>query len=804
MKTVKDCNRNVQLGPGEAPSRFDLAPMTLSSLIPTGEDLMHMAYLSTAGDPASFSVGIHGRRNPDRVDMEGLTKRIVHDSAVAGDHGWFHALAAQVRIEPWGFAPSLRTLIPKLEGHPEKGVRPIDDPCELKRLISLHVRRLLTRRLEARLTPGQYGGRPAWAVFPACQRAGATMQDHVATVVWRTIGEGYPHALAIDLKDAFGLVPKRAALVALQGIGLDQEAAEWVWQLVRIHAVDAATRRTLYTRTGRGIEQGNCMSASVLNLVLAPTIRALEKSLPVKTFTYLDDIIILAPTEAEAGEAFSRFRQSLRARSFTNVRRLRQPGDPRDSKFSRILNTKRIPVPVLKTYLVDGSGIALHPNKVGELKADGLVPTRVTIERLRELSNCQSVTEAATREASPGLLCNPRRRFNCAPKKDSVDPSAEAMESDQHEGELPDSPSKLKEDNREVVVGKPFLKEEPRRVNEQLEHTPTDHGALGAHTSYDSDIGREKRHSHLASYPTQGLNGNLGDETIHQETPSVLGVEHSRYSRNYQGNQAGGISPQGDSAVTAGGNTPGRGQGETADPPARLLSILDPEVRVAITKGLPLKMGDRYKGSLLDLRRTDEVIPSSWKPSRVAMVVNALLKVVRTRGRAVVLLDLLSSVGQGQSVLGGSEDRVYGREDTSILPDGSMMVTVLHRPARVPRTKRSGYRPRTGVLVVEIRRLNRATGEFEIRHLVGGAIRKQAVNVATPCEQGGALMALATFLSGHAGKSVGVRTSGLCGGAALLVGDTNPRQVVFHDAVAALRRNRKWVADGDFVVGSPS
>ena len=206
--------------------------LTLQDLLATGYEMYEEALFSTTGDPASEPIGVHKGRNVDRLDTMRLSKRMIHDHAKAGDIEWFEAFAADIKSRPFRLPRSLRRDVPKNENDPSAGTRPIDDPAEIKRLITLHVRKILEHRAEQMMTSGQYGGRPTWAIDNICKRSGSTAQDQLATALHQTIWNGFPICLALDLKDAFGRIPKQAAIKEFNRLGLDDEAARWLWRLV--------------------------------------------------------------------------------------------------------------------------------------------------------------------------------------------------------------------------------------------------------------------------------------------------------------------------------------------------------------------------------------------------------------------------------------------------------------------------------------------------------------------------------------------------------------------------------------------
>jgi hypothetical protein len=607
-------------------------------------DLADVAYGSLAGDCAYRSPGRHGVRNPNRRDMAGLTKAAVEKAALQRDMAFFEVLYEEFLADPWHFSPSLRTYIPKDRFRPKKGTRPIDDPCELKRLIVLYVRQIIEGRAEGAMTSGQYGGRPMASVKASCPRKGATMQDHVVWALWEAAWGGYGHVLLLDLKDAFGLVPKKAALKSLQGIGLDEEAARWIWRLVRMDAVDARNRKTRYTRQGRGIEQGNALSATIMNLVLAPVLRTLEARHDVKVYAYLDDIYVAARSHEVAHGAFYTFRQSARDRGFTNVRPFRKESDLPDSKNSTIINVADQPVPVLKTYMVDRFGISLHPDKEMELWADGELQEPVTIKKLRKLSNCQALMKHACRER------------NC----ESLRPS----------------PIKGKDN-------KPLRPDHPRSAS-------AGEGVImkGHQPSSSSTSVRTRR--------TQGvqLPGNQGfrTEVLLKEgvvrDDRVLGVPSADgpcWCSNgvvaSHGQQAGGISPpdRGDSHQTDRGKTRDR-RGDVAEDRHPCLSILSPEIMPHVTRPGRLRFGDRYKGWTLDLRGLEDVLGEDAPDGLVRQVVNGLVRVVRQRNKATVIVDPRDAWTGSPGLIGNEGDEVYKKLMYRLRPDGAADVALVRRP----------------------------------------------------------------------------------------------------------------------------
>lgn len=677
-----------------------ISGLPIDSLMPTVEMLSYAAYGAFAGDRACISWGVNKGRNPGRRDTMGLTKETVYDAAVYGDMAFFLNLHQALTANPWQFPPSLRTLIPKDAEDPGKGTRPIDDPCEMKRLVTLCVRHEIEALAERYMHPGQYGGRPAWAIKPTCLRKSATMQDHVATAIWRAIRKGYRHVLILDLKDAYGLLPERAALDVLQGIGLDNEAARWVWRLCQIDAVDSRTRRIHYTRQGRGIEQGNVLSSTVMNLVLAPICRSIERSLDVQVFSYLDDIYVLAPTEEIAMEAFFRFRQSARDRGFTNVRRLRRQDDPSDSKNSQIINVEEQPVTVLKTYEVDGLGISLHPDKVLKLRQVG----KVSLSKFRKLSNCRALTKAACRSRNLNAI-------RPALQKPVTYPSDAATPVDKSERTLP--PSSLQE---------PPVTNTGSLVSENLKSHVRGRKEL---ENPDSDMRAFPR----SDCDTSVAVSSYGERIISSRCHGADGIPYDRDS----------CRPQG---VT----TPDRMRDGAGDRRA-FLSVHSLDILRNIFNPGRLALGNKYKTSILDLTKLAPIIGNDVAAGSIVQGVNRLIRLVRFDDQAAVRIDPKEAWTAIPTILGNAEDAVYIRKSFKFQNDGTVIIALVAQTQKREPGKSDPVPQEADVVVRSIRAVDRANNRHRITLTVHGNARSEIYDASSPNDVASLLEALAHVLT---------------------------------------------------------
>lgn len=682
------------------------SPTGMNDLLPTATELFEAAYGALVGDPGFISWGVHQGRNPGRRDTMGMTKEVVYQAALEGNVSFFTGLAERLEADPWTMPTSLRTYIPKDEVNPDKGVRAIDDPCEFKRLIAICVRRVIQERAESYLTTGQYGGRPEWAITRECTLPGATMQDHVATGIWKAIRKGYRHVLVLDLKDAFGLVPQAAAIKVLNRIGLNAEAARWVWRLCRIDAVDARNRYIQYTREGRGIEQGNVLSALIMNLVLAPVIQSLESHLDVRVFAYLDDIYVLAPSHEIATEAFYRFRQSARARGFTNVRRLKRDTDPADSKNSQITNVDEHPVTVLKTYQVDGLGISLHPDKVVKLRQEGKLTGKVTLSKLRKLSDCRSLTKSACRLWNPDAI-------QPANQKPIIIPSCVITPVDEPERippmlslqELPvkGTGSSVNGNLESHAKGKKELKNpdvhdpDPRIPDER------DYNARVVKSSYRERIMSSRRHG-------------------------ADGIPYYRDSRRPQG-------------VT----TPDRMRNDAGDLRA-FLSIRSPDILPNIFCPGRLAFGNKYKTSILDLTKLAPVIGNDVAVGSIVQCVNRLIRMVRLDNQAEVIIDPTEAWTAIPTVLGNANDSVYTRKSFKFQSDGTVIIVLVARTQKREPGRSDAVPQEADVVVRSIRAVDRVNYHYKITLAVHGTVCTGFYDASSPNDTVGALEALAYVL----------------------------------------------------------
>ena len=808
--------------------------ITLADLLPTNERMMEIAYTSTAGDPAALSIGRHAGRDPKRRDTMGITKRMIYERALARDLGWFEAHAAWIKFDPFRWPPSLRAMVPKDRTNRSGGTRPIDDPAEVKRL----VRDVLARKLAARFTDGQLGGRRADLSPVYCERKGATSQDQVATAIWKTIGQGYTWCVLIDLEDAFGRVPEVLALQELKAMGVSDEAARFIWRLVRIDAVlrsdlnSSSKTQQLITRKGMGIEQGNALSADLMNLVLAPVLRRVEARMDVRTFTYLDDIYLMCRNEAEAREAYSRFKAIAKGLGFDNVRALWKPGRKAKGKLSQVVDTALNPVRVLKTYDVNGLGTSLAPDKVAEVREavikespDGIFK-RMTINEVRKVSGCQALTGQAMSSRTNLMKRRLKTSSTESPSGTGSPSSSSGATSKCIETDSPRGITST--DDEPVSLGRweepppPYGEGNPVEDPDCPTRLTASFNGGSSTTSHVHDVDREAPLLSLpmdAGYglPLRGssLDGlHLHDEhsdadvdlpvggDAHVRVSSSIGCRPSASSS--QAPQAGSAPIQRDegSCTTEGlHKSRRRGRADDEDRPSTLL-LSNPVVRASLLAGHGIKLGVQEKGSVLDLSGLTEF---KLRDHLIVEVVNALIKAVRFKRTAQVIIDPAESWTACSKILGGVDDRAYELETQSALADGRRLLA-LRRRARG--SSHSSHEPTfhppvgaDGVLAVV--HVDRAMHVYELDVVEDGERRRIRMEVAAPGPTGGAALAVAAWADTREQRPLALPASGSLGAltVALLDGTFSSPDIAFSDGVRRLQGERSWRATPGGVAG---
>jgi len=780
--------------------------LKLDDLRPDAEQAMSVAYNYLTGDAATEPLGHHGGRNIHRLDTMGLSKHEVYERAEASDLEWF---AEQVVLFYPKIPKSLRTWVrkdglPKSKqgGRSRKGkTRPIDDGAEMKRLVCTFIVDRLADRIEAKLTKRQFGGRPWSRVEQACNVNGATVLDHTATAIWRINREGYPWCCLLDLEDAYGCVPKQAAIKALMGLGMAKDAARWTWRLVRIDAVDSRNRSRNFTRIGQGIEQGNVLSAMLMNLVLAPTIKYVEKKLDVKIVAYLDDLYFLARNQATTRGAFRMFRDHAESRLFKNVRRLERLGDAEDNKFSRIIDANVEPILVLKTYLVEPLGISLAPEKVMELlewsKAVGIDAKKFPVPAIRHgvlrwWRSCgrqpapeahgvvdkfryKAVTKTAMRARTELLVPSDRKLQN--PSKGR--PRRLRREGGPLEGHGGVCIRVL--GNTQGDENLTYLSERPFAVEEQ---------------------GRGVTHVDVAEIRNQEADGLLKVSSWKLDDRSSTGTstykevalyvhQYERRPRIFPGahrHQVGQQRPD-DQALNKGGHGPSsRGLGR--DEGTIVILAGHPTVLAALKGEATLP-----RGAVLDLVGIESTLGDDPRAIRSALC--KLWKMVRLDHQVWFRVDLGAAWTASQGMLGDQHDRSFRRPRSETLPDGT---TLLLLCSRRPRTEARAAPPppSNGVVVTKLKRRRRNPNRVEAKLIEGGVTQQVVVDAPAPHSY---IRAVAAIAQRFPADTLVLRNAGSIRNLGLTL-QVRPSNCAFAVAHAALSTARSWEQRQGWLVGT--
>jgi len=776
--------------------------ITIKDITPDREDLRNAAYCSTSGDSIIDPIGIHKGRNYKRKDTMGLTKADIYNMAVSGNISLFITWEQELRVNPYKLPLSIRTMIPKDINDLSKGYRSIDDPAEKKRLITLHVRGILEPVFEKELTDGQFGGRPAKYIKKICNEEGATAQDQVASAIHKAIWDGFPFCVSIDLEDAFGNIPKKAAIKEFKDAGLDTNASKWVWRLIKIYAVDCKDRSIIYKKINKGIEQGNPLSSMVMNLVLAPIFKILEDTMNVKIFSYLDDIYIMADTLQTAESSFEQFKKIANDNGFNNVRRLWHPGDDNSSKLSQIIDLNKDMVDVLKTYKVGSSGIALHPDKIKEYLKNDLIKKnhKYSLSELMKIFNCRSLTKKACREVIPEII---NKRTTMKTRDLSYrSPTGEMVGCKK---DLDTCTMHISED-RHGERGEQNLYLQSTRLPDEEDF----------YSEYSSIEDSKSKYA----YPGNYIIGNI-NKGIMLDTCSVPGYctclnqdwndehillcsgcfpflkfpywDNQDCSTLYNELNIHNIA----CTCIEGGDTQDRRLVSAVEEPA---CLSNEDIKSILSNPKGNFDYSKHKGSVLDLRGLGEVIKADEK--NIILIVNRLIKTVRVRKKATLIYDPCDSWTSKPEILGLGDDKTYKRLSWELRLDGSCLITLLHK-SNLKKKKIMDYvqPPDADLIIKYVKRKSICRFGYEVRFLQSNKEENDYIETDTPSNTAGAIQAIAMVVNEKKPEKVAIRTRGLAQIAEQLSCECNPPNVVLAKCFKWLRKNYNWISMEGFAVG---
>lgn len=573
----------VGLGPKKPTEKVVLGRLRLKK--PDGFTLRQVAWKSLTGDPLSRGGHAH-RGSVDHPDQNGRTKRDVYEATLASDRSWFDRVAKEgwSRETRRGLLLATRTYLLK-EGQSVKS-RAIDVPSEAARILSQYVLDQIEPEAEKHLADTVIGFRNIGDVSHGLELPkGATIQDVFALRVQREL-KNWPFVVLVDLEDAFGNLPHGAIHEALKEIGLNRRDRQRVLDLVSIRAREP--NGTITRSPGKGISQGNPLSPLVFNMTFGYLLRKVTAGNPWWSFSYGDDLVLLARDHEGAVAAFTKFNTEATKLRF-KVRELvttdTAEGTPA-CKGTRIYDTRVQAVPLIKTFLVNTTGIALTRKHA-----------RMLVEALRA-KGIQNITGA--RRASTYKSVSKRFLRSLLGRDDEDLPDPGPLRSTVGE-ETPSSSLTAFGSGRSTPQGGRDPVSNP--VVREASSTPSGMDDTGIRSPLSCRSSPE-RSPLVAVSPLGAHPSEVGSITDLGRTATAPGES--------LGFHAHGKVPEGGvpNATVVGAENPVTGEEgtgashrpTTGDAPVpRSVSQLAPEDIDALRAGRRLKVGDHYRGKVLDL-----------------------------------------------------------------------------------------------------------------------------------------------------------------------------------------------------------
>lgn len=323
---------------------------------PTPEVLRHLWYALLSGDPLVTKPGNHGG-SPDS------DKQRAYRAAHGLDPEFLQQMAKLFRDkQALHRATVSRRSFRCVEG---RKPRPIDEPPLAKRTFQLLLLDYLQAHfdLQGHVLPDVVAYRDL-TDYPSFARRkdGATIQDVFAHRVFRLIRAHGPWVVSLDLRDAFGNLPFKAILAVLKHLGVPRELRREILEQVRVRT--RLPNGKILKPKGYGIEQGGTMSPLIFNLVMSHVLAKVREEGGFVGASYGDDVVIVAPSRAEALRAFDFFEGIAVSLGFRNIR-----GIGTGEKASRVIDTRTERVTLIRTYSIGGGTIELVEDKVADLRS---------------------------------------------------------------------------------------------------------------------------------------------------------------------------------------------------------------------------------------------------------------------------------------------------------------------------------------------------------------------------------------------------------------------------------------------------
>jgi hypothetical protein len=227
------------------------------------------------------------------------------------------------------------------------------------------------------------------------------------------------------------------------------------------------------------------------------------------------------------------------------------------------------------------------------------------------------------------------------------------------------------------------------------------------------------------------------------------------------------------------------------DRPAAL-SLSQAEVRAALAEGRDIKVGTAFKGAHLDLTGLESL---NLQRHLLPEVVNGLIRAVRDRRVASVIIDFTEGWSSTKTILGNMQDPVYIRVKTQSCGDGRYVLQLRQRRRRAARQPKLPASPLADVVVVRSRCLDLAVNRYEVAMRVDGRVERLQIVVAAENPGTGAIQAATAALADHRQATVALPMKGpflalekvLCD-----EGGGSGANTDFGDAVGCLRSAWTW------------
>ena len=692
--------------------------MSMNRFHMTPEQAMRGAWASTGGDPLEGGIGIH-QGNPNAPDLAGNTKAMTHDAA-RGDLEYFQKL-----LRLW--TPATRTYRKKRG----KGFRPIDNPSEDNRIKSYPIKPIVVHDVEEHglLTDGQIAYRGDDYTPIHCTRPGATDQDHLAVRNWKLL-QHRPVVVQNDHEDAFGLTPHGIIHDQFKILDYSQVERRYLIRLSRINSIDPRHPEHRFTRRGVGLAQGHPLSATLLNLAMAPLLGFMDDQ-GFEHAAYADDVGIFTTSREEAHKAFKLYKGGAGDLGFENVRDLGTTG-----KASRIVDTRIEPLELINTYLVTPDWIGLTSGKLDKLKADldkkGI--TTPSPNEIRKISGCQAISKKWMRMV--GLIGCLGSTAMVLREVDQEQP-AQGRPAD-HERVIPNHgpPSEEASYGRDTPSTEREMEDDlgtNKVVNHEREDTNLDPMAgsvtddKGRPSPYSKTVYDAPECTSVAAAGSPCCSREPGDPSGRAATPS-----------------RGRVTP-----VPRGGRVRESGARPPRGPVHRILD--DPEVVRALREKRKLSTGVSYKGGLLDLRELMMAL-KAVEDDHLVWALWQLCKAGRQRNVVWVLVHEGDAWTATSRILGNQGDAAY--EVKRRLPvDGGTLLKLRLRPRRGSRLIRVPA-PRAQITVLSAQGTGQP-GLWAVRFREHqGKARTTLVKVSSPVRRWAWLEAVSRIAEKYAGSTV--------------------------------------------------